>query len=240
MTAGSSMLLNERACLLLSQGSVSEGLALFKKALSVLKNEIEDRSSDLLHSDATQNALYKEHNATAGTTGASYFWEHERFWVYSRPLSMQRETNGSACVMWNYHSDAFTLTFNVALASHLKGIEQEMGGHYDAASHFFMVAMKMYNLTLCQCQTNYEENGVISNTLNDHIYAAIFNNLAHVEAMLGEISHSTAFAEQLLTTLFYLVDSGRVRTVRETMTHKLLLENAHCLLMASSNCAAAA
>jgi hypothetical protein len=199
-----------------------------------------DRSSDLLHSDATQKALYKEHDATAETTGASCFWEHERFLVYSCPLSMQRETNGSSCVMWNYHSDAFTLSFNVALATHLQGIEQEMGGHYDAANHSFMVAMKMYNLTLCQCQTNYEKNGGILNTLNDHVYAAIFSNLAHMHAMLGEISHSTAFTEQLLTTLFYLVDSGRVRTVRETMNHKLLLENAHYVLMASSNSEAAA
>jgi hypothetical protein len=58
--------------------------------------------------------------------------------------------------------------------------------------------------------------------------------------MLSESSHSTAFAEQLLNTFFYLVDSGRVTTVEEAETHKLLLENAHCLLMAPLNSAVAA
>jgi hypothetical protein len=250
MTTISSFELNERACFLLSQGSVSEGLALFKKALSALKREIKDRAMDLPVADTPQKPLCENKEATAGPTGACFCWlipapmackeELSRFWIYSRPLSMQRVTNGSACVMWSNHSNAFTISFNVGLASHLRGVEQAMEGDNGAATHSFQVAMKLYKLALCQCQENYQDSSASFNTLNDHVYAAIFSNLAHVHAMLGEIRESTAFANQLLKTLFYLVDSGRVSTVLEATTHKLLLENAHCILMASSNSAAAA
>jgi hypothetical protein len=250
MTTINSMELNERACFLLSQGSVSEGLHLFKLALSALKNEIKELSTDLNLSDAHTRPLYQEHDGTAGTTGAFFGWllpapeackgECERFWIYSQPLSMQRITNSSACDKWSNHSDAFTVSFNVALASHLQGMEQEVGGDSNAASHSFMVAMNMYYLTLRQCQTNHTRNRAIFNTLNDHVYAAIFSNLAHVHVMLGEPYRSTAVAEQLLKTLFYLVDSGRMTSVREVSIHQLLLENAYCLLIASSNSAAAA
>jgi hypothetical protein len=249
MTTVSSMALNERGRSLLLEGSVSEGLELFKEALSVLKNEIMHRSTEVYISDAPQKPLY-QHEATAGTTGAFldllpasevYMKEHKRFWIYALPLSIQRLRNGLRCDTWSNDLDAFTISFNVALASHLQGVEQEMGGYNDAARHSFMVAMKMYSLTLCQCQAIYKSSGVtISNTMNDHVYAAIFNNLVHVHAMLGERHQSMVYAEELLKTLFYLVDSGRVTTVREATTHKLLLENAHCLLMKSSNSAAAA
>jgi hypothetical protein len=236
------------------QGSMTEGLELFKKALSVLKNEIKDRLTDLnksdLHmSDAPQKPRY-QHEEIDGINGAcfcllptpeAYVKEHKRFWIFSCPLSMQKGTNGSSSAnRWSNDSDAFTLSFNVALASHLQGIEQEMRDDYAAATHSFTVAMKMYTLSLCQGQAIYKSNGVIFHTLNDHVYAAIFNNLAHVHAMLGEKRQSLAYAEQLLKTLFYLVDSGRVTTVREATTHKLLLENAQCLLMTSFISAAAA
>jgi hypothetical protein len=109
MTTINSMELNERACFLLSQGRVSEGLELFKKALSVLKNEIQDRSRDLHLSDAPQKPLYQEHEATAGSTGSCFGWllpapkahnkEYKRFWIYSQPLSMKRVPNSSECDM---------------------------------------------------------------------------------------------------------------------------------------------
>jgi hypothetical protein len=251
MNTVSSMELNERGCLLLSQGNVSEGLEVFKKALSVLRKEINDRSRGQLLSVSARKPLYKQHVATAGTTGACLCWcipfskasekEYELFWIFTRPLTMQMQANDSGRATWS-KSDAFTISFNVALASHLQGVEQALDGDYNLASHSFVVAMKMYELTLSQAK-----NGAIFNTLNhhfntlnDHLYAAIFSNLSHVHAMLGETSHSVAFAEQLLKTLFYLVDSGRVTTVQEATTHKLLLENAYCLLMAPSNSAAAA
>jgi hypothetical protein len=247
MNAVSTIDLNERGCFLLSQGRLSEGLEAFKKALAVLKREIYERSTDLLLSDTSQKSFHQEHEATARTTGQCISGliptpnastrEHERFWIFSRPLSMQVATEGSVLALCS-NSDAFTISFNVALGSHLHGVEQAMEGDNDRASHSFMVAMKMYNLTLSQAK--YKRSGVILNTLNDHLYAAIFNNLAHVHAMLGETSHSTVFAEQLLKTLFYLIGSGRVNTVQEATTHKLLLKNAHCLLMAPLNSAAAA
>jgi hypothetical protein len=247
MTPVSSMALNERACSLLSQGNASDGLELFKKALSVLKNEITLRSTGLLLSDEPQNSSYQEQEATDGVAEACFYRllpapkacknESQRFWMYSHPLSMQRATIGSACAMWSIHSNVFTLSFNVALASHLQGVEQEMGGDNDAARHSYLVAVRMYNLTLCQCQAIYKKNGAILNILNDHMCVAIFNNLVHVHAMSYQ---STAYAELLLKTLFYLVDSGRVTTVREAANHQMLLENACCLLMTSSNSAAAA
>jgi hypothetical protein len=250
MTTVSSKELNERACFLLSQGSVSEGLELFKKALTVRKTEIKDRPTNLRLSDTAQKPLSQEPDTTAGMTGEhscgflpahiTCTTEHERFWIYSHPLSMQRVPQSLACAMLNENLDVFTLFFNVALASHLQGVEEERGGRYDAAHHSFSVAMKMYNLTLCQFHGSYSINGAILNTLNGHAYAAILGNLAHVHAMLGEMSQSVRFADHLLTTLFYLMDSGRVTTAREVLTHKLLLENTHCLLMASSNSAAAA
>jgi hypothetical protein len=238
MNTVSSTELNQRGCFLLSQGSVSEGLKVFKKALSVLKREIDE---------TPQEPFYEVHKPTAGTTGAYICWlvpapkasnkGHERFWIFSRPLSMHTVTNSSGEEMWST-SDAFTISFNVALASHLHGVEQALEGDNDRASHSFMVAMKMYNLTLSQA--NDTRTGAIFNALSDHLYAAIFSNLAHVYAMLGETSYSSAFAGQLLKTLFYLAGSGRVTTVEEVTTHKLLLENAHCLLMAPSTSAAAA
>jgi hypothetical protein len=253
MTSVSFIELNESACLLLSQGSVSKGLDLFKKALSALKIEIQGQSTDLtlLPSEASLKLLYQEEQqATVGTVGGCFCCllpatkaskkEHERFWIYSRPLSMQRVTDCSECLMWRNHFDVLTISFNVALASHLQGLEQELGGDSNAANHSFKVAMKMYTLTLCQCQASYQKHGVIFNKLIDHVYAAILSNLAHVYVMLGEMSQCTAYAEQLLKALFYLMDSGRVTTTREATTHNLLLENAHCLLMASSNSAAAA
>jgi hypothetical protein len=251
MTTVSSMALNDRACFLLSQGYVSEGLELFKKALSVLKNEIRDQSTGSLNSVAQQKPQYQEREAAAVTNDAGLFgWltpapkactkEHGRFWIFSHPLSMQRVKHGSACAMWSNHADVFTISFNVALASHLQGCEQEVKGDHDAACHSFIVAIKMYNLTLYQCQAEDKINMAMVNTLNGHVYAAIFNNLAHIHAMLGKRRQSTAYAEQLLKTLVYLVDSGRVTTFREATTHKLLLENAQCLLMTSSISAAAA
>jgi hypothetical protein len=244
MTTVSSMALNERGCSLLLQGSVSEGLESFKKALSVLKNEIKDRLTDLHLSDAPRKPLY-QHESTAGTTGrcfcllptpVAYKKENERFWIFTCPLSIPRVTNGSACALWSNDSDVFTISFNVALGSHLQGVEQEMRRDYAAASHSFIVAMKMYNLSLSQCKSN----GTIFSALNDHIYAAIFNNLCHVHVMLGERRQSTAYAEELLKIWFYLVDSGHATNEREAATHQLLLENACCLLMTSSNSAAAA
>jgi hypothetical protein len=252
MTSVSSVELNERACFLLSQGRVSEGLELFKKALSILKKEIKNGSMStvMFHSNTPRNSNYQEHETTAGIAEACLCClvpvpkackkELERFWIYSRPLSMLRVTNGSTYSLWSNHSDALTISFNVALASHLRGVEQVMGGDLDAASHSFIVAMRMYKLALCQCQASSNKTGAILNTLNDLVYAAIFNNLAHVHVMLGDSSQSTVFAEQLLKTLFYLVDSRLVTTIREVTTHKLLFENAYCLLMASFNSAAAA
>jgi hypothetical protein len=67
-----------------------------------------------------------------------------------------------------------------------------MEGHACAASHSFIVATKMYKLTLYKCHANQQNDGAILNTLNNHVYAAIFSNLAHVHAMLGEISQSKA------------------------------------------------
>jgi hypothetical protein len=208
---------------------------------------LDTRTTDLILSDTPQKSYHQEQEATARTIGECISGliptpnaskrEHERFWIFSRPLSIHMATEGSGLAMWS-NSDAFTISFNVALGSHLNGVEQALEGNNDLASRSFMAAMKMYNLTLTQA--NYRRSGVIFNTLNDHLYAAIFSNLAHVHAMLGETSHSTVFAEQLLKTLFYLMGSGRVNTVPEATTHKLLLENAHCLLTAPLNSAAAA
>jgi tetratricopeptide (TPR) repeat protein len=232
-----SMDLNERGCSLLSQGRVSEGLQVFKKALFMLKKET--------HS-AQMKPLVRGHQSTVAWTGAWFCWliptpipskGHERFWIFSRPLSMQRATDDSGYVFFS-NSDAFTISFNAALASHLQGVEQEFEGDYDLARHSFLVAVKMYNVTLCQA--NSKKSGVIFSTLSDHLYAVIFSNLAHVYAMLGKTKNSLAFAEQLLKILFYLVCCGRVPTRKMASTHKLLLENAHCLLMSPSNSAAAA
>jgi hypothetical protein len=247
MNTFTSIELNQRGCFFLSQGSVAEGLKEFKKALSVLKKELNDQSKDVLHLHSAPKPLYHEHEVTAGTSGDWFCWlipapevskqERERFWIFSRPLSMQRVVEGSGHILCS-NADVFTISFNVALASHLQGVEQELEGDYDQAIDSFIVAVKMYQLTLSQA--NYERNGSTINILSGELYAAIFNNLAHVHAMSSESIHSTAFAEQLLQTLFYLVLSGHVTTVHEVTTHKMLLENAHCLLMSPSNSAAAA
>jgi hypothetical protein len=55
---------------------------------------------------------------------------------------MQAVTNSSGQEMWST-SSAFTISFNVALASHLHGVEQALKGDNVLASHSFMVAMKM-------------------------------------------------------------------------------------------------
>jgi hypothetical protein len=247
MTKVSSMDRNERGCFLLSEGKFSEGLVEFKKALSALKSEIKEWSRDLHPTDNPRKPLCQELEVTPRTTGEyfsllipttkAYKEEYESFWIFSHPLAMERVTGGSELGMY-CNSDAFTISFNVALASHLHGVEQALEGSNDHARHSFMVAMKMYNLTLCQA--NYNRHGGEFNTLNGHLIAAIFSNLSHVHVMLGETIHSTLFAEQLLKTLFYLVVSGRVISPQDAATHKLLLENAYCRLMAPLNSAAAA
>jgi tetratricopeptide (TPR) repeat protein len=246
MNTVSSRELNQRGCFLLSQGSVSEGLIEFKKALFVLKNEI-DQAMDLLPSHSPPLSLYREHEATAGKIKDWSGWlipapkvskqDHERFWIFSCPLAMPIVEQAAGNVMRS-NSDVFTISFNVAVASHLLGVEQEFQGEYDKAIDAFLVAMKMYHLTLrLPSDTNF---GVTSNLPSDELYAAIFNNLTHVHSMIGESIHSKAFAEQLLKHLFYLVDSGRVRSVQDIATHEVLFENVHCVLLSPSNSAAAA
>lgn len=250
MTALGSMTLNDRGCFLLSQGCVSEGLEMFKKALSALKSEVQDHEDDLnLSFEKPQKAIYRDCEATADdfccwlvpvAAPISSKNRQEPFWIYSCPLCIQGQgvPDGTAAAVRSFASDAFTVSLNVALASHLRAVEQVMDGDCDEASHSFLVAMKMYNLTLRQA--NNVDAAMFFNSRNDHVYAAIFNNLTHVHAMLGEPSHSLAHAEQLLGTLFYLLDSGRVVSAREAKAHSLFLQNAHFLLMAPSSSAAAA
>ena len=134
-------------------------------------------------------------------------------------------------------SDVFTVSFNVALAAHLQGIQDSIDGDMDAAQQSFVIAFKMYNLTLQQSSQGNEDPPV--NTRNDLIFAAIFNNLAHVYAALDEDDYSVAAANQLLKALFFLVDSGRITSSQEVETHDAFMKNA-CLLTMDTRAIAAA
>lgn len=246
MNLTTAMALNDQGCFLLSQSCVSEALEVFKRALSALKKETQGRPTDSLLSNPPLKNLYHEDGTASCDFTCSLIvvpssfqkQQQERYKIYSRPLSIQAVPSTSSSFVRCTASDAFTISYNVALASHLQGVEQAMEGECDAASHSLLVAQKLYNLTLQQA--NYKQDCGIANTRNDHIFAAIFNNLAHVHAMLGEGSHCLAYAQQLIKTLFYLLESGRVSSPQEVSAHKMFLENAHCLLMAPNVSAAAA
>lgn len=236
-----SMTLNDRGCLLLTAGDVSGGLEAFKAALPELKREIQAHSTILLPASSSKTSLYQDretHNGSADFCACPILdpltlsRRETNFRLYTNPLPIQLGMRNGA-------SDAFTVTFNVALATHMQGIEHFLRKDSDAANHSFLVSSMMYRLTLHQSNC-VESDALIVNTRNDHVYAAIFNNLAHVYAMLGNVHDSQTYADQLLKTLFYLVDSGRVISPQEMATHKAFMKNGHDLTMASLTPAKAA
>jgi hypothetical protein len=221
--------LNDHGCFLLANGSISQSLEFLKQALSTLKQEVQDGRQV---GCSARRPQHKTLSLPSSSSLSCVRRHQERFQIYSRPLLMGESVVRSSV------SDAFTITFNVALAAHLQGIESSLDGDMDAAHRFFTTALKMYYLTLRQ--NNDGNDCAPLNSRNDLIFAAIFNNLAHVHAALGENDYSLAAAEQLLKALFFLVDSGRIVSSEEMQAHSFLMKNASMLVMPTSSTAAAA
>lgn len=236
MTFTTPSMLNDEGCLLLSHGSFSAGLEAFKKALVAFKRQIQQGGSTEDSTQSQTNLSPEQSNGTCRYGGdffagsilaaASTQYQAERFWIYCRPLLMQ----GSGV------ADALSVSFNVALASHLLGVQQMLEGDSDAAKHSFSVAMNMYNFILRQI--NSDQTLLVNS--HELLYAAIFNNLAHVHAALGEDAHAVTYAQQLLKVLFYFVDSGILEETEEISTHNSFMENAFLLTLKFSVPAAAA
>ena len=235
----SSAALNDHGCFLLSNGCIPQGLTFLKQALTTLRHELQDEPEQV----AVCNVHLPQHKLVGTPIAATDFLpstiscfhvQQERFWIYSRPLLV------GECPERTSASDTFTVSFNVALGAHLHGTQYSIAGDMDEAYQSFVVALKMYNLTLQQATCSAEECGPCLNNRKDLIFAAIFNNLAHVYAALGQNDYAKAAAEQLMRALFFLVDSGRLSSLQEMQAHDSLLKNACLLTMKTQVTATAA
>ncbi len=252
MTTISSKQLNDEGCSLLSRGSFSEGLEVFQKALVALKREIHEGNHLCESRKDTKQSLNNLEQAhcngphcfsgdfVAATLPAAGTFHHhsDPFWIYARPLFMPEWVASSDNVQTFLVSASFTVCFNIALTSHLQGMEQWFEGDSDAADHSLWVAKKMYNLTLGQLRNEDEE--FLTYIRNDFLVAVIVNNLIHVHATLREDAPAMFYSEQLLTILFYFAITGVLAKVGAMSAHDSFMENATLLTMKSIAVAAAA
>eukprot|EP00539_Tryblionella_compressa_P006894 CAMPEP_0178762198 /NCGR_PEP_ID=MMETSP0744-20121128/16408_1 /TAXON_ID=913974 /ORGANISM="Nitzschia punctata, Strain CCMP561" /LENGTH=283 /DNA_ID=CAMNT_0020416847 /DNA_START=119 /DNA_END=970 /DNA_ORIENTATION=- len=157
-------------------------------------------------------------------------------WIYSRPLIVSREVCHKAS------SVAFAVTFNLALASHLRAMEMERNGNLPLAREAYAVALRLYRLPMQHTQDMEGDEQAISpfEDRNGFVYAAIFNNTAHAHASLQEEEAAAAYRQHLVKTLFFLADAGRVAAAEDYKLFDCFMDNVFDLVTNSPSVAAAA
>jgi hypothetical protein len=133
----------------------------------------------------------------------------------------------------------FAITFNFALTNHMRAIEFEVQGEHGLATSLFQMARELYILPLRQAQDAAMDLSFLG-CREGYIFSAIFSNLAHVHVALGDNENAKNASGQLLQSLFFLSDTGRVATAKQIILFDLFMENAFHQLIESSLPAAAA
>mmetsp|Transcript_18382 Transcript_18382/g.29628 ORF Transcript_18382/g.29628 Transcript_18382/m.29628 type:complete len:242 (-) Transcript_18382:579-1304(-) len=233
-----SVLKNNEACKLLEEGHHMEAYALFEVATMELRHSIGMGAPAPQPRDLRCKS---SHLSSDSKTTASDFLPLPSFnlKVYCRPVKLRVGGENTP-----EETVAFALTFNLALALHVRAIELANNG--EKVLKPFNDAEALYKLSLRQATINLDAThgdlGLsFTEDRNGYVYAAIFNNLAHIHKALGKDLEAVASGIDLMNTLFWVV-TRRPCPMRdgESKLFDAFMKNASQLTMASTFPAAAA
>jgi hypothetical protein len=161
-----------------------------------------------------------------------------RFSIYCRPIILSQ-------VKAAVGNRAIIVTFNLALALHIQGIEYSNCGKFQEARHSYLMAKRMYELTFKHIDpsTGISESFPANIAIKEVVVAAMYNNMAHIQTSLGHHNYHL-YEEELVKVIFYLADKDRMRNKEWSPSQQQLfgsfLDNVFHLVIKPSIVAAAA
>jgi hypothetical protein len=191
--------LNNRACELFHRKEYNAAFSVFKEAMESLKNDVDMAASGI--SNASITAM-----SSLPYTNAGLFLLHQQadkprpHWLYSQPLWIPYQTDS------NLNYAAFAITFNLALTCHLRAITFESINQLEDSHTSYQMAKKLYQLPI-QVLKDYTAGRIGTSDQEYLVLVGIFNNVAHVHCALGEDETSSLYRQQLVRTVFFLVDN---------------------------------
>jgi hypothetical protein len=116
----------------------------------------------------------------------------------------------------------FAVYYNNGLAQHSTAIELLQHGPSPMAQQYLSSAIVFYSMALALCRT-IGVNGI--EYRDGEMSGALYNNLAHVSLMQGDIALALSYIDDLIGSLSFLILSGHISTAQEWAATERFLQN---------------